>query len=187
MVGTGAVKDVLDLVVLRLSPLLVGRATVLDQSTPDGKKGDGDDGLLVHDVVLAGDGVDGETGGGAEDGALAEEAVTGKRVDDALSLLLGVLGGNIAVVSRGGNGDGRGSSAGEDGSEEGSAYVSRVSRGQRCANWGRIGFESRNSRFLDVPTALRAKRDAIVRWFVMGVSGLVVDRRAGSEVEVLSR
>jgi hypothetical protein len=123
VVGTGAVKDVLDLVVLRLSPLLVGRATVLDQSTPDGQKGDGDDGLLVHDVVLAGDGIDGETSGGAQDGALAEEAVTGKSVDDALGLLLGVLGGNIAVVSRGGNGDGRGSSAGEDGSEEGSAYI----------------------------------------------------------------
>jgi hypothetical protein len=121
VVGTGAVEDVLDLVVLRLSPLLVGRATVLDQSSPDGKKGDGDDGLLVHDVVLAGDAVDGESGGGAEDGALAEEAVAGESVDDALSLLLGVLGGNIAVVSRSGNGDGRGSSAGEDGSEEGSA------------------------------------------------------------------
>jgi hypothetical protein len=121
VVGTGAVENVLDLVVLRLSPLLVGRATVLDQSTPNGKKGDGDDGLLVHDVVLAGDGVDGESGSGAENGALAEDAVTGKRVDDALSLLLRVLGGNIAVVSRGGNGEGRGSSAGEDGSEEGSA------------------------------------------------------------------
>jgi hypothetical protein len=46
-----------------------------------------------------------------------------------------------------------------------------VSGSKRCANWGRIGFKSRNSRFLDVPTALRAKRDAIVRWFVMGVSG----------------
>lgn len=123
MVGTGAVEDVLDLVVLRLSPLLVGGTTVLDQGTPDGEKGDGDDGLLVHDVVLAGDGVDGKTSGGAQDSALAEQAVTGKSVDDALGLLLGVLGGNIAVVSRGGNRDGRGSSAGEDGSEEGSAYI----------------------------------------------------------------
>lgn len=121
VVGTGAVEDVLDLVVLRLGPLLVGRATVLDQTTPDGEQADGDDGLLVHDVVLAGDAVDGETGGGAQDGGLAEQAVSGEGIDETLGLLLGLLGGDIAVESHGGGGDGRGGSAGEDGSEEGSA------------------------------------------------------------------
>lgn len=135
MVGTGAVEDVLDLVVLRLGPLLVGRATVLDQTTPDGEQADGDDGLLVHDVVLAGDAVDGETGGGAQDGRLAEQAVSGEGVDEALGLLLGLLGGDIAVESHGGGGDGRGGSAGEDGSEEGSACLGSE-RVVAKANWG---------------------------------------------------
>lgn len=123
VVGTGTVEDVLDLVVLRLGPLLVGRATVLDQATPDGEKADSDDGLLVHDVVLVAETVNGETGGAAQDGGLAKQAVTGERINDALGLLLGLLGGDIALVSRGGGGDGRDGSASEGRSEEGSAYT----------------------------------------------------------------
>lgn len=121
VVGTGAVEDVLDLVVLRLGPLLVGRATVLDQTTPDGEKADGDDGLLVHDIVLVAEAVDGKTSGAAEDGSLAEKAVAGDGINDALGLLLGLLGRDTALVSRGGSGDGRDGSASEGRSEEGSA------------------------------------------------------------------
>lgn len=98
VVGTGRVEDALDLVALALGPLLVGRATVLDEATPDGEETDGDDGLLVDDVGLAADGVDAETGGGAEHGGLAQQAVAGEGVNDALGLLLGLLGGHIAAA-----------------------------------------------------------------------------------------
>lgn len=121
VVGTGAVEDVLDLLVLALGPRLVSGTAVLDETTPNGQQADGHDGLLVHDVVLIADGVDTETSGTAEVGSLAEEAASGERVDDALSLLLGLLGGNVAGVADGSGGHGRDGSAGEDRSEKGSA------------------------------------------------------------------
>ena len=142
VVRPGAVEDVLDLLVLSLSPGLVAGATVLDDSTPDGEQADGDDGLLVHDVVLVAQGVDAEGGAGAEDGGLAEQAVAGEGVNDALGLLLGLLGGDIARVADGSGGNGREGTAGDGRSEEGSAYKGR--RQQKCqvsvsvagaANW----------------------------------------------------
>lgn len=121
MVGTSAVQDVLDLLVLALSPGLVAGTTVLDETSPDSDKADGDDGLLVHDVVLVGQSVDGKTGGRGQDGALAQQAVAGKGVNDALCLLLGLLGRDIArVADRGGRDSGK-NSAGDGRSEEGSA------------------------------------------------------------------
>lgn len=123
MVGTGRVEDVLDLVVLSLRPLGVHRATVLDDAGPDGDEAEGDDRLLVHHVVLIADGVGAETSGAAEDGRLADEAVAGQGVDDALGLLLGVLSGHVAGVADGGDGEGREGSAGEGRSEEGSACL----------------------------------------------------------------
>lgn len=179
VVGTSAVEDVLDLGVLRLGPLLVRGTTILDQTTPDGEQAEGNDSLLVHDIVLVAEGVDADTGSGAEDGALAEQVVAGDRIDDALGLLLGLLGGNVAVEADGGSGDGGSSSASEDRSEEGSACVKSVR-----VRWWPIEAElesncigNREYRGVYVPTALRAKRDAIVRWFVMGYRGLVVDRK----------
>lgn len=117
VVGTSGVEDALDLLVLALGPLLVGRATVLDETTPDGEQADGDDGLLVHDIVLGGEGVDGETGGGGEDGGLAQHAVAGEGVEDALGLLLGLLGRDAGAGMAGG-GKSRESSAGDGRSEE---------------------------------------------------------------------
>jgi hypothetical protein len=119
VVGAGAVEDVLDLLILSLGPLLVGRASVLDEAAPDGEQADGDNGLLVDDVVLVADGVDAQGGGAAEDGRLAEQAATGKGVEDALGLLLGVLGGNIGGVADARGGQGREGTAGEDRSEGG--------------------------------------------------------------------
>ena len=179
VVGTGAVEDVLDLLVLSLGPLLVRRTTILDQTTPDGEQADGNDGLLVHDIVLVADGVNAETSGGAEDGALAEKVATGKRIDDALGLLLGLLGGHVAVEADGSSGDGGSSTASDGRSEEGSACVKsvRVMSGPIEAELESNGIENRENRGGNVPTALRAKRDAIVRWFVMGYRGLVVDRK----------
>lgn len=118
MVGAGAVEDVLDLLVLSLGPLLVGRPSVLEQTSPDGQQAHGNDRLLVHDVVLIAEGVDAKTGGTAEEGGLADEAAAGKGVDDALGLLLGLLGGHVARVSHGGGRNRRGGS-GDGGSEEG--------------------------------------------------------------------
>lgn len=143
VVGTGGVEDALDLLGLALSPLLVGGATVLDESTPGGQEAEGDDGLLVHDVVLAGEGIDAEASAGGEDGRLAHEAVAGEGVEDALGLLLGVLGGHIAarVAGRGGGGQSRESSAGDGRSEERSSACSRRGRRGRlvsyAANWAR--------------------------------------------------
>jgi hypothetical protein len=122
VVRPGAVEDVLDLLVLSLSPGLVAGTTVLDETTPDGEQADSDDGLLVHDVVLAAQGVDAEGSAGAEDGGLADEAVTGEGIEDALGLLLGLLGGDIARVADGSGGDGREGTAGDGRSEEGGAY-----------------------------------------------------------------
>jgi hypothetical protein len=119
VVGAGAVEDVLDLLILSLGPLLVGRASVLDEAAPDGEQADGDNGLLVDDVVLVADGVDAQGGGAAEDGRLAEQAATGKGVEDALGLLLGVLGGNIGGVTDARGGQGGEGTAGEDRSEGG--------------------------------------------------------------------
>ena len=96
VVGTSRVQDVLDLLVLAIGPLLVHGGAELDERAPDGEQADGDDGLLVDDVVLVADGVDGETGGGREDGRLGEQAAAGERVDQALGLGLGVLlGGGV--------------------------------------------------------------------------------------------
>jgi hypothetical protein len=134
VVGASGVEDALDLGVLSLGPILVGRATVLDQTTPDGEQADGDDGLLVHDIVLVAEAVDADTGDTAQDGALAEQVVSGDGVDEALGLLFGLLGGDIARVSNGGSGDGRGGSTGEDRSEEGSACEERGLEGVRGAN-----------------------------------------------------
>lgn len=120
VVGAGAVEDVLDLLVLSLGPLLVSRAAVLEQTGPDGQQAHGNNRLLVHDVVLIAEGIDAETGGTAEEGSLADEAAAGQGVDDALGLLLGLLGGHVARVSHSGGRNGRGGS-GDGGSEEGSA------------------------------------------------------------------
>lgn len=77
MVETGGVQDPLDLIVLGLRPLRVHGTTELDQSTPYAEKAEGDDGLLVDDIVLAADGVDGEAGGGGENGGFGDDRVAG--------------------------------------------------------------------------------------------------------------
>lgn len=136
MVGAGAVEDVLDLLVLSLGPLLVGRAAVLEQTSPDSQQADGNDSLLVHDVVLIAEGVDAETGSTAEEGGLADQVVAGEGIDDALGLLLGLLGGDVAGVSDGSSRDRRGGLAGDGGSEEGSAcYCLQILR-----TWSAFGF-----------------------------------------------
>lgn len=135
VVSAGAVEDVLDLQVLSLGPLLVGRAAVLEQTSPDGQQADGNDSLLVHDVVLIAEGVDAETGSTAEEGGLADQVVAGEGIDDALGLLLGFLGGDVAGVSDGSSRDRRGRSAGDGGSEEGSACIVCKLR-----TWSAFGF-----------------------------------------------
>lgn len=88
MLLAGRVQDVLDLVGLALSPLLVGRTTVDSDTGVDGKKAEHDNGLLVDNVKLIADCGNGDTGGGGEDGCLGEKVASGKRVKNALGLLL---------------------------------------------------------------------------------------------------
>lgn len=58
MVRTGGVQDVLDLIGLAVGPLAVHGATELDERTPNAEEAEGDDGLLIDDVKLVGDGED---------------------------------------------------------------------------------------------------------------------------------
>lgn len=106
VVGTGSVQDAGDLLVLPLSPLPVQGTSILDDGAPDTQQTEGDDGLLVDNVVLVAEGVDGQAGGGRQDGALGDEGASGKGVEDRLGLLLGVLGGHIGSVAGGGSVDG---------------------------------------------------------------------------------
>lgn len=108
VVSTGSVEDVLVLLDLAVSPLAVSRATVLGHGGEDGKQAEGGDGLLVHHVELVRDGGDGQTGGGGQGGGLGNEGVAGDGVQERLSLLLRVLGGDVGGrASRGQSRDGR--------------------------------------------------------------------------------
>jgi hypothetical protein len=107
MVGTRRVQDVLDLLGLRLGPLLVHGTTKLDQGTPDAEKAEGNNRLLVDDIVLVADGVDRETGSRREDGRLGDQAAARERIDDGLRLGLGILDRDVrGLAGRGEGGDG---------------------------------------------------------------------------------
>lgn len=125
MVGTSGVEDVLVLLDLALSPLLVDGTTVLGSGSEDAEKTEGSDGLLVHDIELVADGGHRETGGGGEDGSLGDEGVAGESIDDRLSLLLGVLGGDVGGRTRRGQGgrDGSDVARKESRPEPGSTYL----------------------------------------------------------------
>lgn len=114
VVGAGRVEDIEDLLVLTLSPLLVSGTAELDQGSPDAEKAEGDDCLLVDDIVLVAQGIDREAGEGREDGRLGEEVAAGKRIDEGLGLGLGVLGGDTGAVARRDGGREGGQSAGSD-------------------------------------------------------------------------
>lgn len=106
VVGTGSIQDASNLLVLALSPLPVHGTGILDDGTPDAQQTESDDGLLVDDIVLVAEGVDGQAGSGGQDGALGDEGVSGKGIEDGLGLLLGVLSGHVGGVSGGGSVDG---------------------------------------------------------------------------------
>lgn len=139
MVGASLVEEALDLVGLGLGPLAVHRASVLDQAAPDGEQAEGDDGLLVDDIVLVANGVDAQGGGGGEDGGLGEDRVAGEGIDDGLGLLLGVLGGNVRGVAGPGDGgrDGGKGAAGKGWPEEVRACC--VEKGELSVSLGSTG------------------------------------------------
>lgn len=155
VVGTGSVQDVLVLLDLTLGPLAVSRATVLGNGSEDGKQTEGGNGLLVHHVQLVADSGNGQTGGGGQNGSLGDEGVSGNSVQDRLSLLGGVLNGDVG--SRADRSDGRDdrSADGNGRPQPGGAW--RTERVSTSRN--RIG-RRRVSR--DVPMALLARRAAIV-------------------------
>lgn len=132
VVGTGSVQNTGNLLVLALSPLAVHGASVLDNGTPDTQQTESDDGLLVDDIVLVAEGVDGQTGGGGQDGGLGDERVAGQGIQNGLSLLLGVLSGDVgrlAVAGGGEGGDSRESSGRDGWTQTGSPCAGRrVSR-----------------------------------------------------------
>lgn len=73
VVGTGSVQDAGNLLVLGLGPLGVHRSSVLENGGPYTQQAERDDGLLVDDIVLVAKGVDGQTGGGGQNGGLGGE------------------------------------------------------------------------------------------------------------------
>lgn len=123
VVGTGSVQDVLVLLDLTLSPLAVSGTTVLANSGEDRQQTESGDGLLVHDVQLVADGGNGQTSGGRESRGLGDEGVTGDSIEDGLSLLGGLLGGNVGGRARRGQvgSDGRDTTGGKDRSKSGCA------------------------------------------------------------------
>ncbi len=155
VVGTGRVQDTADLLDLGVGPLAVHWSGILSNGVEDGKEGEGDNGLLVDDVVLVGEGVNGGTGGRGEDGSLRDKGVAWERVDDGLSLLLWLLGWDVRGVVANRAGQSRDSPHWSSWTETCRAYA--TVRRRRPIEVARIAIASRY-----VPKAVFAKRDAIV-------------------------
>ena len=64
VVGSGSVQNTLDLVDLAVGPLLVHRASIFENSSPNAQETECDNGFLVDDVVFIAKGVDCGTGRG---------------------------------------------------------------------------------------------------------------------------
>jgi hypothetical protein len=119
----GSVQDTRDLIHLLLRIVSPCRSSVLGNGPEDGQEREGDNGLLVYDVELVANSGDTETGSGRENSGLSEGAVAGDgyRVEDGLSLLLGVLLGQVRVVA-GLDGNGGQGAERERWAETGGAY-----------------------------------------------------------------
>jgi len=125
VVGTGGVQDILVLLDLTLSPLTVSGTTVLGHSGEDGEQTESGDSLLVHHVELVADGGDGDTGGSGQSGGLRDQRVSGNGIQDRLSLLGGILSGDVGGrAGRGQSSDGRDTNG--------------DSRPQAGSAWGRV-------------------------------------------------
>jgi len=98
------IQNVLDLVVVALSPLLVHRTTIVSDSPEDGEQRKRNNGLLVDDVDLVADGRNGETCTGGQDGRLGGNAATRERVNNGLSLRLGVVLRHVGLEAGGDEG-----------------------------------------------------------------------------------
>lgn len=99
VVGPGRVQDTADLLNLGVGPLSVHWSSILADGVEDGEEGESDNGLLVDDVVLVGEGVDSGASGGGKDGGLGDEGVAWKGIDDGLSLLLWLLSWDAGGVA----------------------------------------------------------------------------------------
>src|SRR5699024_190490 len=77
------------------------RATVLGNGSEGTENTEGGNGFLVEDIELVTDGGNGETGSCRKDGTLGNQGVTRQRVEDRLSLLLGLLARHVGVVTGG--------------------------------------------------------------------------------------
>lgn len=183
VVLAGGVQDALDLLVLCLGPLLVHGATVLDESAPDAQQAEGDDGLLVDDIVLVAEGIDGQTGGGGQDGGLGDQRVAGDGIDDGLGLGLGLLGRDVGRRADGRQGgEGREGSRSDGRSEAGGPWRQSV----RCAHANWAGIASRDT---DQPTdsgSSQTGRHCDVSGDAL-LTGIEVFPSSPVDVEVLTR
>lgn len=91
VVGAGRVQDTLDLVDLAIGPLLVRWSTILKDSSPDAEQAECNDCFLIYDIVFVAEGVDSKASSGGQNRGLRHQRVSGQRIKDRLSLLLGLF------------------------------------------------------------------------------------------------
>ena len=152
VVGTGRVQDAADLLDLSVGPLSVHWSGILSDSKEDAEEGECDNRLLVDDVVLVGERVDGSSGGGGEDGGLGDEGVSWERIDDGLGLLLWLLSWDVGGVE---SGQSRDSPHWSSWTETCRAYI--VVSAPDSIEVSRVVIAAVN-----IPRAVFAKRDAIM-------------------------
>lgn len=99
MTCSSGVENLLDLPGLVVRPVLVHRPSVGKDPVEDRQETEGDDGFLVDDVQLVGDGPDGHASGCGENGGFAGHAGTWKSIDDGLRGAFGVLRRHVRGVA----------------------------------------------------------------------------------------
>lgn len=116
VVVSGRVQDVSDLVDLSLGPLGVHWSSILSDGGEDGEQAESNDGFLVDDQELVGDGGNTQTSTSGQSSDLGDQAVAGDGVDNGLGLNLWVWDVGVEAGLLSSNGDGRKDGwAGEDG------------------------------------------------------------------------
>jgi hypothetical protein len=101
VVGPSSVQDIFVFLNLTFGPRLVGGSAVLRNTGENAEQTESDDGFLVQNVKLVANGGDGKTGTGGKNGRLGDKRTARKRIQDRLSLLLGLLSGDVGVQSNG--------------------------------------------------------------------------------------
>ena len=93
------VQNVLELLNRSITPFLVHRTTIPEDTIEYSEQTESSDRFLVQHVELIADCPDGDACSGRENRGLGGEGVAGKGLDDGLGALLWVFGGDVGLVS----------------------------------------------------------------------------------------